>query len=46
MISDDIIVYGRNQKEHGQLEAVLKRLEDKNLTLNKGKMESRTAVCV
>lgn len=39
-ISDDIIVYGRNQTEHDErLEAVLKRLKDKNLTLNKGKCE-------
>ena len=39
-ISDDIIVYGRNQKEHDErLEAVLERLQDKNLTLNKGKCE-------
>ena len=39
-ISDDIIVYGRNQNEHDErLEAVLKRLQDKNLTLNKGKCE-------
>ena len=39
-ISGDIIVYGRNQNEHDErLEAVLKRLQDKNLTLNKGKCE-------
>ena len=35
-ISDDIIVYGRNQIGHDEwLEAVLKRLKDKILTLNK-----------
>ena len=39
-ISDDIIVYGQNQREHDErLEAVLKRLQDKHLTLNKGKCE-------
>ena len=39
-ISDDIIVYGRNQHEHDErLEAVLKRLQDRNLTLNKAKCE-------
>ena len=39
-ISDDIVVCGRNPTEHDErLEAVLKRLKDKNLTLNKGKCE-------
>ena len=38
-ISDDI-VYGQSQREHDErLEAVLKRLQDKHLTLNKGKCE-------
>lgn len=37
-ISDDIIIYGSTQEEHNQnLQRVLKRLEDKNLTLNKNK---------
>ena len=37
-ISDDIIVYGKNQAEHDQnLEAVLQRIKDKGLTLNKQK---------
>jgi hypothetical protein len=35
-ISDDIIVYGQNQQGHDQnLEALFKRLSDKNITLNK-----------
>ena len=35
-ISDDIIVFGQNQKEHDKnLEKVFKRLAEKNLTLNK-----------
>lgn len=39
-ISDDIIVYGRTQTEHDQhLEAVLRRLHDKGLTLNRNKCE-------
>ena len=36
-ISDHIIVYGRTQAEHDTaLQAVLQRLRDNNLTLNKG----------
>ncbi|XP_045170892.2 uncharacterized protein K02A2.6-like [Mercenaria mercenaria] len=39
-ISDDIIVYARNQTEHDRrLEAVLKRLQQMNITLNKKKCE-------
>ena len=47
-INDDIIVYGRNQNEHDERlqskkisndQELLKRLQDKNLTLNKGKCE-------
>ena len=39
-ISDDIIVYGPDQKSHDHaLEAVLQRLREKNLTLNKKKCE-------
>ena len=39
-ISDDIIVFGQNQKEHDKnLEKVFKRLEEKNLLLNKEKCE-------
>ena len=39
-ISDDIIVFGQNQKEHDKnLEKVFKRLEEKNLTMNKDKCE-------
>ena len=39
-ISDDIIVYGKDQAEHDKrLEAALARLQEKNLTLNKKKCE-------
>ena len=39
-ISDDIIVFGKNQHEHDKaLRAVLQRLREKNLTLNKDKCE-------
>ena len=39
-VSDDIIVYGRTQKEHDEaLRQVLQRLRDKNLTLNRDKCE-------
>lgn len=39
-ISDDIIVFGENQLEHDKnLEAVFKRLSERNLTLNKDKCE-------
>lgn len=39
-ISDDIIVFGENQLEHDiNLEAVFKRLSERNLTLNKDKCE-------
>ena len=39
-ISDDIIVFGCNQQEHDQrLEATLKRLQEKHLTVNKDKCE-------
>ena len=35
-ISDDILVYGSNQKEHdNNLKSVLERLQSRNLTLNK-----------
>lgn len=38
--SDDIIVFGKTQQEHDiRLEATLKRLQEKNLTLNKSKCE-------
>ena len=37
-ISDDIIVYGCDEKSHDEaLRAILKRLSDLNLTVNKGK---------
>ena len=37
-ISDDIIIFGKSQKEHDKnLEAVFERLRQKNLTLNKNK---------
>lgn len=39
-ISDDIIVFGENQLEHDKnLEAVFKRLSERNLILNKDKCE-------
>ena len=39
-ISDDIIVHGKTREEHDQnLEALLNRLQEKNLTLNKNKCE-------
>ena len=39
-ISDDILVYGKNQEEHDvALERTFQRLEDKGLTLNKQKCE-------
>ena len=39
-ISDDIIIHASNREEHDRrLEAVLQRLQDKNLTLNKQKCE-------
>ena len=39
-ISDDIIVYGNTQEDHDKrLEATLKRLQEKRLTLNKSKCE-------
>ena len=39
-ISDDIIVHGRDIKEHdANLEALLKRSREKNVTFNKGKCE-------
>lgn len=39
-ISDDIIVFGSTQKDHDtRLAATLKRLQDKQLTLNKSKCE-------
>ncbi|XP_060556789.1 uncharacterized protein K02A2.6-like [Ruditapes philippinarum] len=39
-ISDDVIIWAGDQAEHDRrLEAVLKRLEQKNLTLNKSKCE-------
>ena len=37
-ISDDIIIFGKSQQEHDKnLEAVLERLRQKNLTLNRNK---------
>ena len=37
-ISDDIIIYGKNQQEHDRnLHAVFERLKEKNLTLNRQK---------
>ena len=37
-MSDDIIVWGKTQKEHNiTLEKVLQRLKEKNLTLDKSK---------
>ena len=39
-IADDIIVWGKSQKEHDEhLEALMKRLSDSNLTLNPGKCQ-------
>ena len=39
-ISDDIIVFGQNQQEHDQnLEALFKRLNEQNITLNKEKCQ-------
>ena len=39
-ISNDILVYGKNQEEHDvALERTFQRLEDKGLTLNKQKCE-------
>ena len=39
-ISDDIIVFGRNQEEHDKrLEKLFIRLKERNLTLNKSKCE-------
>lgn len=39
-VSDDILVFGKNQEEHDRnLENLLKRLRDKNLTLNKKKCQ-------
>ncbi len=39
-MTDDILVYGRNKKEHHRnLMAVLKRLEEKGITLNREKCE-------
>ena len=39
-ISDDIIVHGRDTKEHDKnLEALLKKSREKNVTFNKGKCE-------
>ncbi|CAB4036769.1 Hypothetical predicted protein [Paramuricea clavata] len=45
-ISDDILVYGSNQKEHdNNLKSVLERLQSRNLTLNKLKCEfNKTSV--
>ena len=38
-ISDDVLIWGRDQAEHDRrLEAVLKRLQHKNITLNKKKL--------
>ncbi len=46
-ISDDIIVYGKNQHEHDlNLQAVLQRLSDYNVRLNKDKCHfSQSHVC-
>ena len=39
-ISDDTVVYGRTQEEHGKrLDCVMRKLRDRNLTLNKDKCE-------
>jgi hypothetical protein len=39
-ISDDIIIYGKDQAEHDlRLRKVFERLREKNITLNKGKCE-------
>ena len=39
-MSDDILVYGKNQEEHDKrLHACLQRIKDKNLTLNRAKCE-------
>ena len=39
-ISDDIVVYGKTQEEHDQrLDCVMRKLKERNLTLNKDKCE-------
>ena len=43
-ISDDILIYGSNQTDHDEaLAAVVKRLDDHNLTLNRSKCEFNKA---
>ena len=40
-ISDDILVFGRNQKEHDQkLEKLFKRAREKEITFNKDEMKT------
>ena len=39
-MSDDILIWGKNAEEHDKnLESVFQRLQEKNLTLNKGKCQ-------
>ena len=46
-ISDDILVFGRNQKEHGQnLEKLFKRAREKEITFNKDKCEFNKDKCL
>ena len=46
-ISDDILVYGKNQREHDQnLEKLFKTAREKKITFNKGKCEFNKQSCV
>ena len=46
-ISDDILVFGRNQKEHDQnLEKLFKRAREKEITFNKDKCEFNKDKCL
>ena len=46
-ISDDILVFGRNQKEHDQnLEKSFKRAREKEITFNKDKCEFNKDKCL
>ena len=42
LIVDDMIIYGKTQKEHDtRLRAVLRKLDEAGVTLNPGKCNSR-----
>ena len=46
-ISDDILVYGKNQQEHDlNLERLFKKAREKKITFNKGKCEFNKQSCV